>query len=99
MALDQAKQQAIKDGNPVSSVFDVNNPKSMWGQVERFHLPPEEVLKQLSGNVTKTQFPETTAPAVPPTEKVRVQDANGKTFTASRAWLNANPTKGYKEIK
>lgn len=98
LALDEAKKQAIKDGLPISSVFDPSNPKSMYRRVEEFHLPADEVLKQLSGTTTKTQFPgpsEQPAPAAPAKTTIQVRDSSGKTFQASPEWLKAHPKSGY----
>ncbi len=99
LALDAAKQEAIKNKEPLSSLFDPSNPKSMYRKVEEFHLPPEKVLESLSGNTAKNQFPGQESQAQKPSESVRVKDANGKTFKASRAWLDAHPKSGYEEVK
>lgn len=100
LALDQAKQEAVSKGEPIAPLYDPSSPKYFGRHIVEYNKSASEIMADLAGSTTRQIAPNMPTPQPGlPAGIVRVKDATGRTFRASRKWLNANPKSGYEEVQ
>jgi hypothetical protein len=66
----QAKQNALKAGEPIGPLFDPNSPKFLGGKIQNYVSSQQDILRAQAARLTGTAFAPTTiatAPGVVPT--------------------------------